>query len=268
MDVIFWIRKMGIFRALLKLYILLALVLSYVVLMSPLVVVMPLFPIGVRRITGHTSRLYARLVLKTLGIRFSVQNLRGNHFRHQPHLIVSNHLSYLDVLLISSLLPVSFVTSRELQKTPILGQISDLAGCIYVDRRKVFQLPREIESIKNALKGGLHVMIFPEATSANGEKLLKFRRPLLKAAVATGTPTLIICLNYRSVDGVKISRWNRDRVFWYGKMSFVPHFWRMLFSKEISVDIHILGTVDSGNFRLDELTENIFQVISDKYDPI
>lgn len=259
---------MGIFRALIKFYILLGMVFSYGIFMSPLLVILPLCPIGTRRLTAHVARVYCRLAIKVIGVHPGISGKNRHRIHRCAHLIISNHLSYLDVFLISSLFPVNFVTSKELQRTPLLGQVADLAGCIYVERRKVFQLPKEIRSLERALGGGLHIVVFPEARSSNGEKVLPFKRSLMKSAVSTGSPILPLCINYRSINGEAVTKRNRDRVFWYGKMPFFPHFWRLLRARKIRVDLDVLEVADTADVQLNRVADTIFRLVSDRYDPV
>ena len=98
--------------------------------------------------------------------------------RHPNYLIVSNHLSYLDVLAMISVLNTRFVTSMEVKHAAGLGWITDQAGCLYVERRSRKNLKTEINEISKALEGGFYVVVFPEATSTNGDGVLRFKRPL------------------------------------------------------------------------------------------
>lgn len=153
-------------------------------------------------------------------------------------LLVGNHLSYLDVLVVSSRTPACFVTSVEVRDTPGLGFICKSSGCLFVERRNKMNLRGEVAEITEGLEHGLRVAIFPEATSTNGEQILRFRRPLYVAAVEAGAPVIPFCLNYRTVGGQPISTRTRDQVFWYGDMDFVPHLWALSGSGGVKVDLH------------------------------
>jgi 1-acyl-sn-glycerol-3-phosphate acyltransferase len=155
-------------------------------------------------------------------------------------LFAGNHLSYLDVLVLGSQFPAAFVTSKEIQMTPFLGHICRLAACVFVDRQRRTNLLGEIQEITAALENGLNVMIFPEATSTNGEQILRFRRPLFAAAAAAQRPVVPFCINYRDLDGIPVTQQNRDTVCWYGDMSFLPHLWRLSGVGRGRVDLHIL----------------------------
>lgn len=185
---------------------------------------------------------YSRMGLTVLGIRVrldgTLPDLENNNF-----LIVSNHLSYLDILVVSSVLPSCFVTSVEMKETPLLGQITSLAGCLFVERRNKMNLHQEIGELGEALQRGLSVVVFPEATSTNGEQILRFRRPLFNSALATDTPVLPVCLNYREIKSQPVTKANRDLLFWYGDMPFASHLWDVAGCGEVSVQLSILAPI-------------------------
>lgn len=154
-------------------------------------------------------------------------------------LFVGNHLSYMDVLVIHARVPACFVTSREIKKTPVLGQVCQMAGCLFVERRNKMNIHNEVSEISNGLKEGVNVAIFPEATSTNGEQILRFRRPLYVAALNARKPVVPICLNYHTVGGEPINVRTRDKIFWYGDMDFASHLWALAGSGGVLVDLVI-----------------------------
>lgn len=153
------------------------------------------------------------------------------------YLIVSNHLSYLDVLIISSIIPSCFVTSKEIKDSFFLGQIVTLAGCLFVDRRDKRNLKNEIGELRDALRHNLSVTIFPEATSTNGNEVIRFRRPLFESSIATGKPILPLTINYKKISSRPVNASNRDIVCWYGDMDFLPHFLKVLEQDSIDVEL-------------------------------
>ena len=187
-------------------------------------------------------------MLKILGIEVQIDG----QFSQKNYLIVSNHLSYLDVLILASQKPSCFVTSKEIEKTPFLGHICRLAGCLFVDRKNKKNLRGEISELREALASGLNVTVFPEATSTNGDEVLNFRRPLFESSIATGKAILPLTINYISISGKKISLENRDKICWYGDMDFFPHFLNLLNERKVVVEIkvsepiipHLMNTID------------------------
>lgn len=190
------------------------------------------------RILGFYSRVglkILRLKVNPIGLE-NLKNLRGG-------LYVGNHLSYMDVLAVSSLVPSCFVTSKEIKEAAGLGQICTMAGCLFVERRNKQNILNEISEIREGLQVGLNVAIFPEATSTNGEAILRFRKPLFIAAIDSGRPVIPFCLNYVKVGGQAISLKNRDKICWYGDMDFIPHLWALAESGGVELDLHFLNPI-------------------------
>ena len=182
------------------------------------------------------------------------------------YLIVSNHLSYLDILIISSYLPTCFVTSKEMKETPFLGQICLLGGCLFVERRRKSGLNNEIKELSDALDDGLSVVIFPEAKSTNGEAVIKFKRPLFQAAINSCANVLPVCLNYRKLDGEKLDLKSRDKIFWYDDMGFFGHVLTLFSHKDIQAELTIMPSLNSINYTdKNELAEVCYKLVSDEY---
>lgn len=185
------------------------------------------------------------------------------------YLIVSNHLSYLDILIISSYLPTCFVTSKEMKETPFLGQLCLLGGCLFVERRSRAGITEEIKELSDALDDGLNVVIFPEATSTNGEAVIRFRRPLFQAAMNAHSKVLPVCLNYRTLDGEKLTLKNRDKIFWYGDMGFLGHALALFKHQNIVAELTIMPSLDARDYTdKNELCDTCFKLVSDEYEII
>lgn len=178
------------------------------------------------RWSNRILKQYCRLGLWVLRVKVNYRGLEN--VRAVPNaLFVGNHLSYMDVLVIHAEVPACFVTSREIRETPVLGLICRMAGCLFVERRNKHNILNEVSEIAEGLRRGANVAIFPEATSTNGEQILRFRRPLYHAAMQAPAAIIPMTLNYHTVGGKPIDRITRDSIFWYGDMDFVSHLWRL-----------------------------------------
>src|ERR1019366_9633460 len=116
-------------------------------------------------------------------------------------LLVSNHLSYLDILAISSTMPAVFVSKADVRRWPLFGWLAALAGTVFVERERrtlVVVVNREIQT---ALDAGVLVVIFPEGTSSNGETVLPFRTSLLEPAARGGHEIATGWIHYDLADG-------------------------------------------------------------------
>ncbi len=201
---------------------------------------LPISRWSVQKIRSRINRIFCQLGLKIMGVTVT---RKGRFQEGTNYLIVSNHLSYLDILLISSHLPSCFVTSVEVKHAPFLGLITKWAGCIFVERRNKDNIMLEIAEMTEALSEGLNIVIFPEATSTNGQGVLRFRCPLYNSAIAAQRQILPICLNYKKIDGENLNKENRDKVFWYGSMEFFPHLVGLMKLKTIEVEIEFLDSI-------------------------
>jgi lyso-ornithine lipid O-acyltransferase len=185
----------------------------------------------------RTASGFARIALILFGVRVQVKHRERLHKTGAGRLIVSNHLSYIDVLVVSALAPSVFITSVELKNTALLGALARLSGSIFVERRRPSGLKREIEDIALALGQGLPVALFPEGTTSNGDRVHLFKKSLFDAAVQTRADILPICFRYARVNNERLMPENRDLVFYYGGVTFLGHFLRFLALRSVDVEV-------------------------------
>lgn len=250
-----------------KLISFIVLIAFYFLTTVPLYPFFLLFPMTVRGILIQQVSLYSRLLLRILGIKTDFKNFQKID-QDENYLMVSNHLSYLDVLVLASKLPACFVTSLEIKQTPFLGQLCSLAGCLFVDRKNRSGLKGEINELRDALKSGLNVIVFPEATSTGGSEVLRFKRPLFESSVATSKPILPVTINYQFISKQPVSLNNRDVVCWYGEMDFFPHFLTLLEQTEIKVEIILNQPFLPEFLPTQELALKSHQLISSSFRPL
>ncbi len=135
-------------------------------------------------------------------------------------LLVSNHLGYLDIPVLDSVVPMVFVGRADLRRWPFWGFMATLGGTIYVDRATKRDVMRVRREMGDAMALGDNVIVFPEATSTAGDTILPFKPALLADAAAQETPVHWLTLTYRTPgDGPAA----RDRVCWWGDADFLPH---------------------------------------------
>jgi len=133
-------------------------------------------------------------------------------------LIVSNHLSYLDILVFSSIMPCSFVSKSEVKWWPGIGWAASLAGVIYIDRTHPSATRNIQPEIAATLARGACLVLFPEGTSGDGTSVRPFHSSLLQAAVEDRSPITAACITYELEDGDP-----RLDVCYWGDMTLVPH---------------------------------------------
>ncbi|MGA5464896.1 lysophospholipid acyltransferase family protein [Mycobacterium sp. NPDC050041] len=147
----------------------------------------------------HVQRAYCRLMLRCLGVRITVsggpiRNLRGV-------LVVSGHVSWLDIFAIGAVLPGSFVARADLVEWPAIGRLARMVKVIPIDRASLRRLPAVVAAVADRLRAGHTVVAFPEGTTWCGLGYGRFRPAMFQAAVDAGRPVQPLRLNYHHRDG-------------------------------------------------------------------
>ena len=175
--------------------------------------------------------------LKLLNMTVQVE---GNIPADRCFFIVSNHMSYIDPLVLFNAIQAVFVTSVEVRENKTLGPLCRLSECYFVERRNKFNIKQEIDDIGQYLRLGCNLVLFPEGTSSNGEQILRFKTSFFQVAVNENAPILPVCLQYLQIDGEDITATNRDSLYWYGNMGFFEHLVLILSLRKVKARITIL----------------------------
>ncbi len=183
---------------------------------------------------------YCGLMLRFMGLKYKAVNFPK---ADEKFLLVSNHMGFVDILVMASMMPMIFVTSMEMRETPFLGLLTEMGGCMYVERRSRSQILDELKNIITGLKKGFRVVLYPEATSTNGEQVLPFKKTLMMAAAHAGVPIQPVVINYREINGEPFSLKNRDHVCWYGDITFVSSMWKSMIVKSVTAEVEFLEKI-------------------------
>ena len=166
-------------------------------------------------------RLWSRAILAVLGARVESRGTPPE----APFFLVTNHLSYVDVLVLASQVDAVFIAKSEVAGWPFIGGLCRSVGTLFVDRRAHRDLPRVIAAIDGTLAAGQGVVLFPEGTSTRGEEVARFHPSLLQVAARARYPVSYGSLHYATpVDATPAHL----AVCWWGDMEFSGHFWRLL----------------------------------------
>lgn len=138
-------------------------------------------------------------------------------------LLVCNHLSYLDVLVLGALAPATFVAKEDVKSWPVFGWLASRAGTIYVRRENRGDIGRVTQEMQTALDAGVLVVLFPEGTSSGGETVLPFKSSLLEPATRQTHPLWAGVIHYELDDGDAA-----EEVCYWKDMTFVPHLINLL----------------------------------------
>lgn len=215
---------------------------------------------------SSNTHFFSGLMLKGLNLELRVVNLP---LPGQKFLVVSNHMGFVDILMLASCLPTVFVTSNEMRETPFLGVLTEMGGCVYVERRSRTKILEEMNSIVKVLQQGFRVTLYPEATSTNGERVLPFKKTLLMAAAQAGVPIQPVVVNFRKINGEDFTLKWRDHVCWYGDIPFITAMWKTLTLKSVVADVEFLEQVPV-NLTEDRgvVAEKIHHMISTRFEPV
>jgi len=136
-------------------------------------------------------------MLALMGVRLVIQ---GTPPARGPVLLVSNHLSWLDILAIHAARHVRFVSKAGVRKWPLIGALSTGAGTLYIERDRHRDALRVVHHMTKALRDGDLIAVFPEGTTSDGHGLLPFHANLLQAAISSGAPVQPAALRFADAE--------------------------------------------------------------------
>jgi 1-acyl-sn-glycerol-3-phosphate acyltransferase len=190
---------------------------------------MPVQAIGLalrRPWVATLPRFYHRHCCRILG--FDVRPV-GRPVGDRPVLFAANHVSYLDIAILGSLIPGSFVAKSEMAGWPFFGWLAKLQRSVFVDRQ-VRSTARQRDAIAERLAAKEALILFPEGTSSDGTFVLPFKSALFSVVFNRDEPVTVqpVSVAYTRLDGLPIGRRLRPFFAWYGDMDLMPHMWRLL----------------------------------------
>jgi lyso-ornithine lipid O-acyltransferase len=172
---------------------------------------------------GFISSNYYRVLRSLLRIRVRVA---GAPVRDRAVLFVSNHVSWVDIIVIGSLAPIAYVAKSEVGNWPLVGATARMQRTVFVDRARRQQTGDAIAEIVARLASGTSVVLFAEGTSSDGNRVLPFRSALVGAVKEAGARGILIqpmSICYTGLNGIPMGRQHRPTVAWYGDLDFMPH---------------------------------------------
>jgi len=223
----------------------LILVLAFALLYPPHAIALYFHAAPSRRI----PLLFHRLACRLIGLRIIESGVRPHDI---PVLILSNHSSWIDIIALASLAPISFVAKSEIAGWPIFGTLARLQRSIFIDRTDRRATGEAAASIARRLARGEWIVLFAEGTTSDGNRVYPFRAPLVGAARlalaeaqegGSGGVRESLCLQplaitYLRRNGLPLTRSERPDLCWYGRMDLVPHLAGILSGGPIDVLIH------------------------------
>jgi 1-acyl-sn-glycerol-3-phosphate acyltransferase len=180
---------------------------------------------------------YHRLVAALFGMHIHVI---GKPVVGEGVLMVANHTSWADIVIFSAVTPLSFVAKTEVGTWPLFGTLARLQRTVFVERQRRSTTGESRDEIRDRLLDGDTLLLFPEGTSHDGNRVLPFKSALLGAAearLASGAHVKVqpVSVAFTGLHGLPMGRENRPSFAWYGDMQMVPHLWEAMLAGPLDV---------------------------------
>jgi lyso-ornithine lipid O-acyltransferase len=211
----------------------------FIIVLAFLMLTLPLMPLQFifKRISLRAARwlpwAYHRLVCRLLGMTVKIEGVPPA----APCLLVANHVSWLDIPLLSSALPVSFIAKREVGSWPFFSGLAKLQRTVFVNRENRQSTRGSRDEIARRLQAGDCLVLFPEGTSHDGRSVKVFKSAFFSSVENMNVAVVPVTIAYRQTRGLPLTRRQRPAYAWYGDMDLVPHLWAALRQGPLTVTL-------------------------------
>lgn len=205
-------------------------------------------------------KLWARGLAKIIGMQITIQGIPPK----PPFFLVSNHLSYLDIILLFTQIQVIFVAKGDLQHWPVFNLLIKVADTIFIDRGRKKDVMRVNDLIREAIQKNESILVFPEGTSTSGEGILRFNPSLFDFPAKNQFPVSYTSIHYRTPEHEPPAYLS---VCWWGNMTFGPHFLDLLKISRFNAIIHFGDKTITGEDRK-FLAQESRKLIHEKFVPV
>ena len=192
--------------------------LCFTIVTLPLMPLQQLFVWFWPKAAANFPMYYHRMVLRILGVRVTVE---GNVLRQGPAILAANHVSWLDIVILSSLAPLSFVAKRDVNGWPFFGQLARLQRTVFVDRERRQSTAKSRDEIQERLSASDILVLFPEATSGDGASVKPFKSAFFSAAERAGVVVQPLSIAYVGHRNLPMTRRQRPHCpHWAGSSTW------------------------------------------------
>ena len=169
--------------------------------------------------------VFHKVLCKILGIKVK---LIGQNASVRPLILAGNHTSYLDIIILGSIMPICFIAKEDIKYWFLFGFLAKMQNTIFI-KRKNFKTLESINNINKELNGYSAVVLFPEGTTNAGKKVLNFKSSLFNLFENNNTLRLQnFSLCYTHVNDMPIDNRTRPQISWYGDMNIISHLFNFL----------------------------------------
>ena len=215
-----------------------------------------LFPRWSQQRREATVQAWSQRMLRILGIPLHVQ---GQAPARGPLLLVSNHISWLDILVMHAARHCRFVSKSDVKHWPLIGTLSTGGGTLYIEREKRRDAMRVVHHMAESLKAGDIVAVFPEGTTGDGETLLPFHGNLIQAAISANAPVQPVGLRFAD----RATGRNSEGPLYLGDDSFLKSLWRTLAGRPFVAHVRFGTPQDPGGRDRRQWTHDLREAIED-----
>ena len=188
---------------------------------------------------------FHKMLLWLLSVEIEI--VRESNQSRQCNLFISNHISYLDIPILGSKFPLRFVAKSEVKYWPLFGFFAKKGRSIFIRRNKTDSFNQK-NIILDVLSSGEKVFIFPEGTTSDGNRVLKFKSSSFSSVENQNFTIQPIVIIYSDLNGIPINRWLRPMIAWHGDMDLKPHLFKLVGLISIKTKLIYLEPVDTQNF--------------------
>jgi len=192
--------------------------------------------ISTKRQQEKLIHFWCKKLLTIFEIKVEVQGLDSYLYNQKQYLIVANHISWIDIIIIQSIKPSIFVAKSDVASWPLFGWVAQMTGTIFIKRDKVSDIKKALKKMKRRLIKR-SVCIFPEGTSTNGRYLLPFKSNLFQSSIDTNKSILPLCLSYKQKGMYS------DKVAFVDDMSLVDSIVKIKKENDITVVVDVLQPI-------------------------
>jgi 1-acyl-sn-glycerol-3-phosphate acyltransferase len=209
-------------------------------ILAALLVVLAGVPVSLAMRRARTARrarvtkTWASLLLRALGIRVEIVGARGEG---EGALLVANHVSWLDPLVMAATVPSRPLAKREIGEWPVVRTLAAGSGVLFIDRERLSALPSAVATVASALRAGDTVIAFPEGTTWCGRGMGEFRPAVFQAAIDAGAAVRPAALRYREGESTS------TRGCYVGDDSLVASFLRVVATRRLVVEVTLFAPV-------------------------
>ena len=198
-----------------------------------------MFSLVSKRFFFYFFRIFFKGLVSIIGIKIKVSGVP----QKRNTLFVSNHISYLDIIVYGSQINTVFVAKSEIKKWPLINKLCVMAKTIFVERNDIKFIRDQIKHINETLLNDTSVLLFPEGTSSDGTNVLKFKSSLFSIVDYNELKECYIqpvSISYNKLDGLPLNKFYKPYLAWFGGMDLFSHLWKFLGlgASEVKVNFH------------------------------